>query len=93
MGGRMSDRYQQRASIEAAPLEDGMILLDPETNEFSVLNQTASAVWARVAQPATSEEIATEIAAQFAEVTAAAARSDVEAALRQMVERKLIARV
>jgi len=89
----MSDRYQQRAAIEAAPLEDGMILLDPETNEFSVLNQTASAVWARVAQPATSEEIATEIAAQFAEVTAAAARSDVEAALRQMVERKLITQV
>ena len=89
----MSDRYQQRAAIEAAPLEDGMILLDPETNEFSVLNQTASAVWTRVAQPATSEEIATEIAAQFAEVTAAAARSDVEAALRQMVERKLITRV
>jgi Coenzyme PQQ synthesis protein D (PqqD) len=93
MGGRMSDRYQQRASIEAAPLEDGMILLDPETNEFSVLNQTASAIWAGVAQPATSEEIATEIAAQFAEVTAAAARSDVEAALREMVERKLITRV
>ena len=93
MGGGMSDRYQQRGSIEAAPLEDGVILLDPETNEFSVLNQTASAIWARVAQPATSEEIATEIAAQFAEVTAAAARSDVEAALREMVERKLITRV
>lgn len=89
----MSDRYQQRATIEAAPLEDGMILLDPESNEFSVLNQTASAIWARVAQPATSDEITTEIAAQFAEVTAAAARSDVEAALRQMVERKLITRV
>jgi hypothetical protein len=89
----MSDRYQQRAAIEVAPLEDGMILLDPETNEFSVLNQTASAIWARVAQPATSEEIATEIATQFAEVTAAAARPDVEATLRQMVERKLITRV
>jgi hypothetical protein len=93
MGVGMSDRYQQRATIEAAPLEDGMILLDPESNEFSVLNQTASAIWARVAQPATSDEIATEIAAQFAEVTAVAARSDVEAALRQMVERKLITRV
>lgn len=89
----MSDRYQQRASIEGAPLEDGIILLDPETNEFSVLNQTASAIWARVAQPATSEEIATEIAAQFAEVTASDARSDVEATLRQMVERKLVTRV
>jgi coenzyme PQQ synthesis protein D (PqqD) len=89
----MSDRYQQRATIEAAPLEDGVILLDPETNEFSVLNQTATAIWSRVAQPATSEEIVVEIVAQFAEVTAADARSDVEATLRQMVERRLITRV
>jgi hypothetical protein len=89
----MSDRYQQRATIEAAPLEDGVILLDPETNEFSVLNQTATAIWSRVAQPATPEEIATEIVAQFAEVTAADARSDVEATLRQMVERRLITRM
>ena len=86
----MSDRYQQRPSIEAAPLEDGMILLDPETNQFSVLNQTASAIWGRVAQPATHEEISAEIAAQFDEVTEADARSDVDAALRQMVERGLI---
>jgi len=89
----MSDRYQQRGAIEAAALEDGMILLDPETNEFSVLNPTATAIWARVAQPATSEEITTEIVTQFAEVTEGAARSDVEDMLREMVKRKLITRV
>jgi Coenzyme PQQ synthesis protein D (PqqD) len=89
----MSDRFQQRGIIEAAPLEDGMILLDPDTNQFSVLNQTASAIWARVAQPATSEEIAAEITSRFAEVTETDARSDVDEALRQMVERKLITRV
>jgi hypothetical protein len=92
-GGSMSDRYQQRPTIEAAPLEDGMILLDPETNQFSVLNQTAAAIWGRVAQPATREEISTEIAAQFAEVTESDARSDVEDALRDMIERGLITRV
>ena len=47
----------------------------------------------RVAQPATREEISAEIAAQFDEVTEADARSDVDAALRQMVERGLITRV
>jgi hypothetical protein len=89
----MSDRYQQRAAIEAAPLEDGMILLDPETNQFSVLNQTASAIWTRLAQAATSEEVTAEVASRFAEVTEGEARSDVDETLRQMVERKLITRV
>ncbi|HXJ84046.1 MAG TPA: PqqD family protein [Candidatus Methylomirabilis sp.] len=69
-----------------------MILLDPETNQFSVLNQTASAIWASVAQPATSEEIANEIRARFAEV-GGGVLSDVEETLRQMVERGLITRV
>jgi hypothetical protein len=92
-GGGMSDRYQQRAAIEAAPLEDGMILLDPETNQFSVLNQTASAIWTRLAQAATSEEVTAEVASRFAEVTEGEARSDVDETLRQMVERKLITRV
>jgi gamma-glutamyl:cysteine ligase YbdK (ATP-grasp superfamily) len=92
MSTSMNDRYQQRPTVEAAPLEDGMILLDPQTNQFSVLNKTASAIWARVAKPATSEEIVAEIRENFAEVDGSVL-SDVEEALRQMVERGLITRV
>jgi len=92
MEGIKNGRFQQRSTVEAAPLEDGMILLDPETNEFSVLNATASAIWSRVAQPATSEEIAAEIGERFAEVDGHVL-SDVEEALRQMVERGLITRL
>jgi len=88
----MNDRYQQEPSIEAAPLEDGMILLDPATNQFSVLNQTAAAIWASVAKPATSAEVATEIRNRFAEVDGNLS-SDVEQALREMVERGLIKQV
>jgi len=85
-------RYQQIPTVEAAPLEDGMILLDPETNEFSVLNQTATVIWASVAQPATSDEIVAQIQARFDEV-AGGVQSEVEDTLRQMVERRLIKQV
>jgi hypothetical protein len=88
----MNGRYQQIPSVEAAPLEDGMILLDPETSQFSVLNQTAAAIWASVAKPATSEEIAADLRARFEEVDGAVL-SDVEETLRQMVERKLVKQV
>jgi len=69
-----------------------MILLDPETNEFSVLNQTATVIWTSVAQPATSDEIVAQIAARFDEV-AGGVQSEVEDTLRQMVERRLIKQV
>jgi hypothetical protein len=88
----MSSRYKQCATVEAAPLEDGVILLDPETSQFSVLNPTAAAIWASVAEPATSEEIAAVIQAQFDEVDGGVL-ADVEATLREMVERKLITQV
>lgn len=88
----VSARYQQEASVEAAPLEDGMILLDPATNQFSVLNQTAAAIWASVAQPATIAEIAAEIRNKFVEVDGSLL-SDVEHALRDMVQRGLIKQV
>ena len=92
MATGMNGRYQQIPTVEAAPLEDGMILLDPETNQFSVLNPTATAIWTRVAQPATPEEIAAEIRERFEEVGGAVV-ADVEETLRQMVERKLIKQV
>ena len=92
MSAGVDARYQQEPSIEAAPLEDGMILLDPATNQFSVLNQTAAAIWASIAKPATSAEIAAEIRDKFAEVDGAVI-SDVEQALQEMVQRGLIKKV
>jgi hypothetical protein len=93
LGFGMTDRYQQNPSVEAASLENEVILLDPETNQFCILNHTASVIWSRVAQPATSEEIAAEVSAQFAGVTEVDALRDVEEALRQLEERRLITRV
>jgi hypothetical protein len=93
MGFGMSVRYQQNPAVETASLQDEMILLDPETNEFCILNQTAAVIWSRVAQPATSEEIAAEVSAQFAGVTEVDVLHDVEEALRQMEDRRLVARV
>ena len=86
----MSVRFQQDASVEVAPLEDELILLHPETNQFCVLNRTASAIWAQVAQPATSEEIAAAVTSQFEGVTEADALRDVEETLRQMAELRFI---
>jgi hypothetical protein len=78
--------------VEAAPLEDGVILLDPETNEFSVLNPTATAIWSKVAQPATTDEIVADLRERFDAVDGSVV-SDVEETLRKLVERKLITQV
>ena len=44
----MSVRYKQNPAIEAASLQDETILLDLDTNEFCILNHTASVIWSKV---------------------------------------------
>jgi hypothetical protein len=89
----MPDRFQQNAAVEAVSLEDEAILFHPDLNQFCILNRTASVIWSRIAQPATSEEIAAEVSARFAAVTEADAQPDVEDTLRQMADLQLITRV
>jgi hypothetical protein len=88
----MSVRYRQNPAVEAASLQDETILLNPDTNQFCILNHTASAIWSRIGKPATSAEIAADISAQFADVTEGDALRDVEEALRQLTERQLVTR-
>jgi hypothetical protein len=82
--------YQQNPAVEAAALQDEMILLEPETNQFCILNRTAAAIWSRVAQRATEEEIVAHLNAEFDGVTEGQARHDVEETLRELVNRRLV---
>jgi hypothetical protein len=88
----MSVRYRQNPAVEAASLQDETILLHPETNQFCILNHTASVIWSKIGQPATSAEIAAELSAQFTDVPEGDALRDVEEALRQMTDRQLVTR-
>ena len=89
----MEVRYQRGASVEAVSLQDEMILFQPEISKFYVLNQTASAIWTSLAQPATSQDIAAELSTQFANITVDDALPDVEAALEHMVAQQLVTQV
>jgi len=89
----VSVRFHQNATVEAAPLEDEIILLEPETSQFCTLNRTAAAIWTLVAEPATIEEIATGVCNQFAGAAEADVRRDVEETLQQMVALQFITRL
>jgi hypothetical protein len=89
----MSVQYRQDTTVEAVSLQDEAILFHPDSNQFYILNHTASVIWSHLTQPATSEELAVAISAQFAGVTAVDALPDVEVALQHMMGQQLITRV
>jgi PqqD family protein of HPr-rel-A system len=89
----MGTRFQQSAGIEFAPLQDEVILFHSPSNKFCVLNRTSSFIWSQLKEPATSEEIARRLEGSFSEVDSDQARSDIDAALQQMLELGLIVSV
>ena len=83
--------YSRDSNIEAAPLQDETILLQPVAKTFCLLNRTAAFIWNEMSSPMTAEMIALRIAATFAGVTANQAASDVESTLRQLVSMGFVA--
>lgn len=77
-------RYQQNPAAEAAPLEQGLMILEPQNRKFCALNRTSTLLWAELREPASAEELAERIVDHFQGVTHSQALHDVETILTQM---------
>jgi hypothetical protein len=82
--------FQQSAGIEFVPLQDEVILFHSPSNKFCVLNRTSSFIWSQLKQPVTGQEIAQRLDGAFTEVDPDQARSDIDAALKEMLGLGLI---
>lgn len=89
----MSSRFQQCAGIEAAPLQDEVILFHAPTNKFCVLNRTSSFIWSQLQQPRTKEQLASQVGSSFSGVTETQANADVDSTLQEMIALGLVVTV
>ena len=87
----MSALYRRNPAIEAAPMHGESILFDPATNRFCLLNDTAAAVWERLASPATIEQLAADLRLHFEAPASAQVEQDVRAALEKFAELAFVA--
>ena len=78
---RLSLRYRRNPAIEAAPLQQEMILFEPGANRFLLLNGTAAFLWEQLEQPATAEQLSDEVCRHYEGVDKSAALEDVHKAL------------
>ena len=86
----MDRTFQRNQGVEAAPLNDEAILLDPSTSKFFMLNRTSSFIWERLATPSTAESLAGEICKCFDNVALPDALNDVRTTLDEMLSMGLI---
>jgi len=82
----MSDQYLRSVKIETAPMKEETVLFNPVNNKFCVLNATAAFIWQSLAAdtPRSTEELASAVAARFANVSLDQAESDVKRVLQEL---------
>ena len=74
-------------------LEDGAVLFAPETEVYFGLNEVGAAIWQLLVPRGRSlDQICSDLAARYPEVTAATIRSDVLELLDQLVDEGLAQR-
>ena len=81
---------QQNPEIDAAQLRDDVLLFSSKTNKFYMMNATAAFVWENLSAPASEEDLAERMCANFEGVEPAQALDDVRQTLQMMLERGLI---
>ena len=77
-------RFRRNAVIEEAPLQGELMLFDPATSKFYVLNRTMTFVWRRCDGEHTVKGMLDEMDVEFAGVEKAAAEADLQRALEEL---------
>ena len=81
---------RRNPKIEEAPLQGELMLFDPASAKFFVLNPTMAIVWGASDGSASLDSIADKLAAEFSGVEPSEALRDVQAAAAQLAELGLL---
>jgi hypothetical protein len=91
MGETLSPQLLRRkAAIEEAPLQEDLMLFDPDRSQFFVLNRTMAFAWKKLDSTASVEDIAAGITETFAGVNLETALDDVRKAVDNLMALGLI---
>lgn len=82
--------FRRNLKIESAPLDAESILFNPDTKQFVKLNQTSAAIWNRLADGATVDEIADTLCQMFDGVLPDQAKQDANKTLDEMLRLGLV---
>jgi hypothetical protein len=82
--------FSRNPKIEEAPLQNELMLFDPQASRFFVLNGTMAFIWRQCDGSRTAGQIAEGLVRDFAGVDPAAAERDVRAAFGELISSGLV---
>jgi PqqD family protein of HPr-rel-A system len=84
--------WRRNPKIEEAPLQGELMLFDPTSAKFFVLNRTMAFLWRHCDGALSLGAILDRMVQDFADVEPAAAETDLRAALQELVDLGLLIR-
>ncbi len=85
-----SRTWRRNPKIEEAPLQGELMLFDPATSKFFVLNRTMAFVWQHCDGERSLSAIASDLTREFSDVDAGRAEADVRQALTELASLALV---
>ena len=82
--------WRRNPKVEEAPLQGELMIFDPQSSRFFVLNRTMTFVWRRCDGAHGLEEMVDELKTEFAEVDPATAEGDLKKALGELASLGLV---
>ena len=81
---------RRNPQVEEAPLQGELMIFDPATSRFFVLNRTMTFVWRRCDGAHGVAEMVDELRSEFSEVDRATAEGDLKKALGELASLGLV---
>jgi hypothetical protein len=82
--------FKKNPKVEEAPLRDDLLLFNPESAKFFMLNPTMAFVWRRCGELQSYQALAENLAVEFDGVDEAAAAADVLSAVNELMSLGLL---
>ena len=83
-------KFKRNAAVTATEIDDGIFLVEPETQDIFFLDAMGSGLWRLLAEPQSLAAMQDVVREAFPDQPAQALDTDVAAALQEMVERRLV---
>jgi len=90
MGEISTPLFRRNPAIEEAPLQAELMLFNPETSKFYVLNSTMAFAWRQLESATSLQQIAAGVSETFGGVSPDSASADLHSAIDQLVALGLI---
>jgi len=83
-------QFQRKPGISETPVDDGVFLVEPESQEIFYLDSISCGLWRELAQPRSRADLHGVVGEAFPEVPAERIASDVAAVLEDLLQKRLI---